>query len=56
MKKNDTPALQRWMDNIWLLFLLGVAIFFISYIAWGIYQVGQVQEMPKEIKESVLSE
>ncbi len=29
------PALQRLMDNPWLLLVLGVAVPFLSYTVWG---------------------
>ncbi|MBK8098655.1 MAG: hypothetical protein IPK26_16205 [Planctomycetes bacterium] len=33
--QRPVPPLQRLMDNPWLLLLLGVAIPFLSYTAWG---------------------
>ncbi|MFN3404540.1 MAG: hypothetical protein ACK40G_10630 [Cytophagaceae bacterium] len=53
MDNTKSTLLQRFLDNIWLLFILGVVIFFASYIFWGIYQVGQVPPMPAEFKQNL---
>jgi hypothetical protein len=35
MASADTHALQRLMDNPWLLLFLGVVVPFVSYTIWG---------------------
>lgn len=34
-----THPLQRLMDNPWLLLALGVLVPFLSYAAWGWYEI-----------------
>ncbi len=54
MENTNIPVFQKFLDNIWLLFALGAIIFFASYMAWGVYQIGQVPELPAEIKQEIL--
>lgn len=56
MKTDNISAMQKLMDNIWLLFALGAAIYFISYIVWGIYEVGNVPPMPESVKQEVIKQ
>ena len=34
--------IERLMDNVWLLLILGVLIPFLSYTAWGWFELTQV--------------
>jgi hypothetical protein len=54
MENIKIQAGEKFLDNVWMLFALGLVIFFVSYIIWGVYQVGQVPEMPAEIKQEIL--
>lgn len=38
--ENEKPHLmQRFMDNIWLLLILGITIPFLSYTIWGLIEL-----------------
>lgn len=54
MKSNDSPFFERLINNIWLLFVLGVLIYFISYIGWGMYEIGSVPKFPDQLKQETL--
>ena len=40
--ESNKPLLQRLLDNIWLLLVLGVLIPFLSYTAWGWIEIARV--------------
>ena len=54
MKTNDTPFWERFIDNIWLLLVLGMLIYFISYLGWGMYEIGSVPDFPEQLKQETL--
>lgn len=35
---DEIPAIQRYMDNMWLLLAASVLILAISYVAWGVWE------------------
>ena len=35
----DKHPLQKLMDNPWLLLALGIVIPFVSYTAWGVWEI-----------------
>lgn len=38
--ENEKPHwIQRFMDNIWLLLFLGLAVPFLSYTIWGLIEL-----------------
>jgi len=39
-----------------LLLFLGVAVYIIFYVIWGIMEVSQVSEMPAQIKQIFLTQ
>jgi hypothetical protein len=41
--KRRVHWLQKLLDNPWILLLLGVAIPFISYTAWGWFEIAQMK-------------
>ncbi len=49
------PFFQIILNDIMLLLFLGVTIFVVFYIAWGFIELGNVPNMPDEIKEQVMS-
>lgn len=53
MDQPQTSFMQKILDNIWLLFALGLLIYFVSYIMWGWYQIGNVPDLPPEIKQQL---
>ena len=40
--KDDVPAMQRMLDNPFLLLFLGVTIPTVLYIIWGVMEVASV--------------
>jgi hypothetical protein len=40
--EGSKPALQRLMDNPWLLLVLGVIVPFLSYTIWGWIELGSM--------------
>lgn len=46
MEKEEKPLGQRFLDNIWLLLALGLAIPIISYTLWGIIELISMGEAP----------
>lgn len=50
---NDQPKsrLQSLLDNMWLLLILGVGIYFVSYIIWGWVEIALIPPIPTEILE-----
>ncbi len=45
-KETKKPALQRLMDNPWLLLVLGVLIPVISYTMWGWIEITRIPPSP----------
>ena len=50
----NKPLLQKLLDNMWLLLLLGVVVYAISYVAWGWMEISTTQPIPEEIKQEIL--
>lgn len=51
MEKNNNPIeeekihpIQKFMDNIWLLLILGLLIPFLSYTLWGFIDLMRISE------------
>lgn len=53
---NESPPFFQMIlnDNMLLLFL-GVVIFLAFYVAWGFIELGNVPNLPDEVKEEVMS-
>ena len=54
-ENQSTPFVQRILDNMWVLLLLGIIVYSISYIAWGWIEIATVQPIPEEIKLELLN-
>lgn len=39
MAEEKTHPVQKFMDNIWLLLILGLAVPFVSYTIWGLIEL-----------------
>ena len=50
----NRPLLQKLLDNMWLLLLLDMLVYSISYIAWGWMEISTTQPIPEEIKQEIL--
>ncbi len=42
------------MDDIMLLLFLGVTIYAIFYLIWGVMEIATVPGIPEEVKQSIL--
>jgi len=42
----QVPFGQIVFDNIWLLFMLGIAIPFLSYLIWGLLDIASTPVLP----------
>ncbi len=51
-EENQTPTfLESLLNNMWLLLVLGVGVYFVSYIFWGWAEIILIKDIPAEIKE-----
>jgi hypothetical protein len=51
-EENQTPTfLESLLNNMWLLLVLGVGVYFVSYIFWGWAEIILIKDIPTEIKE-----
>jgi len=46
METEEKPLGQRFLDNVWLLLALGLAIPIISYTLWGIIEIISMGKAP----------
>jgi len=53
-KENKTPLLQIIFDDFILLLFLGVSIYAISYLIWGLIELAWIPPIPEELKQAVL--
>jgi hypothetical protein len=51
MNNHDEPKslLKSLLENMWLLLILGVGFYFLSYIAWGWIEIAMTRPVPSEI-------
>ncbi len=51
-ENNNQPTtfLESLLDNMWLLLVLGVGVYFVSYIIWGWVEIAMIKTIPAEIK------
>lgn len=47
------PFCRLFLEDIMLLLFLGVAIYAVSYLIWGIMEVGLLPPFPEELKQQV---
>lgn len=52
--EKKTPFLQLVFDDFILLLFLGVAVYAISYLIWGLIELAWLPPIPSEIKEALL--
>lgn len=44
MKEEKIHPIQKFMDNIWLLLALGLAVPILSYTIWGLIEIFTIQQ------------
>ena len=49
------PFFQIILNDMMLLLFLGVTIFVVFYIAWGFIELGNVPNLPDEVKAEAMS-
>jgi hypothetical protein len=49
------PFFKMIMEDHMLLMFLGVAIYAIFYLLWGIMELANLQQIPDEIKQQLLN-
>lgn len=50
----ETTALQIVMDDVMLLLFLGVTIYAIFYLLWGVMEIATVPNIPESVKQAIL--
>lgn len=53
-KEKKTPFLQLVLDDFMFLLFLGVTIYAVSYLVWGLLEIAWLSPIPDEIKQSLL--
>jgi hypothetical protein len=49
-----SPFFKVVMDDIMLLLFLGVTIYAIFYLIWGVMEIATVPNIPEEVKQAIL--
>ena len=49
------PFFQIMLNDMMLMLFLGVTIFVAFYIAWGLIELGNVPNLPDEVKAEAMS-
>jgi len=53
-EEKRVPFLQLVFDDFILLLFLGVAIYAVSYLIWGLIEIAWTPPIPDEIKQALL--
>ncbi|MBW7890966.1 MAG: hypothetical protein H3C48_08075 [Chitinophagaceae bacterium] len=53
-EKERVPFSRMIMDDFMLLMFLGVTIYAIFYLLWGVMELSNLPAIPEEIKQSLL--
>ncbi|MEZ0361845.1 MAG: hypothetical protein ABWK04_08155 [Hydrogenobacter sp.] len=54
MEEKKTPFLKLALDDFMLLLFLGVTIYAVSYLIWGLIELAWLSPIPAELKQSLL--
>jgi len=54
MEERKTPFLQLVLEDFMLLLFLGVTIYAVSYLIWGLIELAWLSSIPAEIKQELL--
>ncbi len=49
-----TPFWFYWLEDISLLLFVGVTVYIISFILWGLMETSNVPPFPIELRQSIL--
>lgn len=53
-EKERVPFYRMIMDDFMLLLFLGVTIYAIFYLLWGVMELSNLPTIPEELKQSLL--
>ncbi len=53
-ERKKTPFSRMIMDDFMLLLFLGVTIYAIFYLLWGVMELSNLPAIPEEIKETLI--
>ncbi len=53
-EKKRTSFLQLVLDDFMLLLFLGVTIYAVSYLIWGLIELAWLSPIPAELKQSLM--
>ena len=53
-EKEKVPFAKMIMDDFMLLLFLGVTIYAIFYLLWGVMELSNLRGIPEELKQSLL--
>ncbi|QWK13198.1 MAG: hypothetical protein KNN14_00865 [Aquificota bacterium] len=53
-EKKKTPFLQLILDDFMLLLFLGVTIYAVFYLIWGLIELAWLSPIPSELKQSLI--
>ncbi len=53
-KPENVPFFKMIMDDFMLLLFLGVTIYAVFYLIWGIMELSNLPPIPEELKQSLL--
>ncbi len=53
-EKEKVPFMQMIMDDFMLLLFLGVTIYAIFYLLWGVMELSNLPSIPESIKQNLL--
>jgi len=53
-EERKTPFLQLVLDDFMLLLFVGVTIYAVFYLIWGLMELGWLSPIPAEIKQELL--
>ncbi len=50
------PLFRLLLDDILLLLFLGVAIYAVSYLVWGVMELASIAPFPEELKAQIVQQ
>ncbi len=54
IEKEKVPFYRMIMDDFMLLMFLGVTIYAIFYLLWGVMELSNIPTIPEELKETLI--
>ncbi|MCS7170817.1 MAG: hypothetical protein NZ851_00710 [Aquificaceae bacterium] len=54
MEEKKTPFLQLLLDDFMFLLFLGVTVYAVFYLIWGLLELVSLSPIPQEVKQQLL--